>query len=132
MIDEKFFANNALSIDVYLPGAVVGGYISTALVTGTNAFAGPTNNLNLALSDQTYATWTPVSVTNVSGYNPALSQFVQLTISNAAATNVTFTVPAQWRTDDGLRTWTVTNAQVRDVYVKVKNSMTNCITLPLY
>jgi len=101
----------------------------TSYALTTNAFAGPTNSLDMMVADQTYITTTPVSLTNILNYSASLSLYCKLTISNASAATVGFTIPAQWRTDDGLRQYYITNAQIREVWVNTKNSMTNCITI---
>lgn len=63
----------------------------------TNVFAGPTNTVDLATPDQTYASVTPCSVTGVINKSNAVVENIVMTFTNTASTNWLLTL------DGGIR-----------------------------
>lgn len=103
-----------------------------ALAPIAATWEGPTNVIDLVLTDLTYVTSTDCSLTGVLNYDENRSLSARLTISNASPSVVGFTIPQQWRTDDGLRKYWVTNGCLLDVIVSAKKHMTNCICIPFF
>lgn len=108
------YITNLYTSNAYITNITAKNVYITGMTVSTNAWAGPTNTINMALNWSYYATYTPCSITGLTGNDPAglyvASQL--LTISNAASTNITVYLPASVRTGDGARSYTITNATV--------------------
>lgn len=115
---ETNFVNYSYTTNIIINKAYITEvYVNTGTFTNnafflTNAWAGATNTLPLWLASQDYLAFTPCSVTNISGVSNNVVEHVLLTITNAASTNITLYLPAQWRTGDGARSYVITNAGV--------------------
>lgn len=97
------------------------------------AWSGPTNTLSLANKYYHYATSTDISITGLGQTTATYAQWTVLRITNAAATSKTLYIPAQWTTDDGQRSYTMTNAQVSILSIgNYGNDMTNAVFRPFY
>lgn len=83
------------------------------IVESTNAWAGPTNIVDLHIYSQFYKTVTPVSITGWTNEDPNYQGSAILDITNAATTNVTMTLASTVTTDDGARSYTITNGTLR-------------------
>jgi hypothetical protein len=107
--------------------------ITNRVLYGTNAFAGPTNNLDMAKTYQFYSTWTPCSITGFSNTTTGGHATTVLRIMNLAATNITVSWPVPVSTTDGSRSATCTNGQWRVVtFSGVGGIITNASTASLW
>lgn len=99
--------------------------VAHAWSSTTNAWAGPTNTLSLALYDQAYKTLVPIQITNLSGWTLTNRDYTVLQITNAASTNVLFRTPADWIFEDRTNTHYVSAGSIADLFVKVGPNGTN-------
>ena len=79
----------------------------------TNVWAGPTGDVSLATGSQDYITTTAMSITGFTGKSAKFDQHVTLTVSNSTGSDVILYLPSGVTTDDGLRSYTVTNKLLR-------------------
>ncbi len=93
------------------------GFFGRGYAVSTNSWSGATNAVDLTHSDTYYVSFIPVSLTGVSGKLGAYSSGVSLSISNAASTNITIDY-TPFRTSDGLRVSTITNATIGEFWIK--------------
>lgn len=109
------------------------GVFTNNLTLGTNSWAGPTNTLDLSNGEQWYATVTPMSITGILNKLSKQASSVVLAITNGATTNVTFTLTA-FVSDDGARSYTVTNASMRIFSFRYEPvwGTTSVVSRPLY
>lgn len=107
-------------------------FLSKSIVLQTNAWAGPTNSLDLLNQDQYYTTLTALSVTGFSGAISGNSHSVQLSIYNGSGSNVDLTLPTGAIQGEGVTgAITITNNTRRIVWFKVVpgiSSGTNVVT----
>lgn len=117
----EYLTNNyQITTNLYVTNAYVQNFTNTysyitnltasTILFPTNSWAGPTNDINLQLADQYYATWTPCSITGVTNKPTTASASVLLTITNKATTNITLQLPNGFTTGDGAKSYTITNA----------------------
>jgi hypothetical protein len=93
------------------------GFFGRGYAVSTNSWSGATNAVDLTHADTYYVSYIPVSLTGVSGKLGAYSSGVSLSISNAASTNITIDY-TPFRTSDGLRSSTLTNATIGEFWIK--------------
>jgi len=80
----------------------------------TNAWPGPTNLLDLEWGWQRYVASSDCQITGLTNHNRWANEThnALLTISNAAATNITLRIPADVTTGDGLRAYVISNGLI--------------------
>lgn len=133
-VSNAFFTNisaNRLTVNNFYTSD---GTITNGIYFVTNAWAGPTNPIDLRLQDQYYDTLTPLSITGFQNRSNTVSQSVVLTIRNLSATNVTCFLAAGVRT--ALFTNSFTILPSTDAILSMKYSpsgpRTNAITQAFY
>jgi len=98
---------------------------STGQLYATNPWAGPTNSITLGLTNHYYyIANTPCAVTGFV-YNTSVANTSVLTISNAAPTNITFTINSNPVQEDTSTTYTITNGFVIKCWMEYADRMTN-------
>lgn len=131
---------NGLSVSLasidsgYITNLFVGNFYPTNVyVTSwqaiTNAWAGPTNTYTLTTYDQFYKTLTPISITNVAGYDLTNHVFSTLEITNASGSNIIVYTPASVRFDDALTAHTVYAGGKGKFYFDAGPGGTNCVVV---
>lgn len=79
----------------------------------TNAWSGPTNDIDLSIERVDYVTTTPLKVTGFINKPTKFEHSVVLTVSNSTAVDKIMYLPTGVTTDDGQSSYTVTNQSLR-------------------
>lgn len=108
--------------------------VTNNLTYSITSWGGPTNNLNLMLGRQQYTTVTNMAITNFLNVPGAgLERNVVLTITNSIGNDLILYITAGGVTsDDGLRSWTVTNKTQRVFSLRVADTGTNVMARSFY
>jgi hypothetical protein len=97
------------------------------------SWSGPTNSISMLNQYTRYATSTDVQITGITFLAAAYAQWTVLRITNSAATDKTLFLPATWTTDDGARSYVLTNARVSILSVGTYGTdMTNAVFRTMY
>lgn len=101
---------------------------------GTNAWPyGPVGGLNLTNARQDFLVTTNCTVTGFFNKSALREQSVVLNLINATTNDWTITIPTPVTTDDGNRTYTVTNGSLRAVSFRYSpDGFTNAISRDLF
>ncbi len=94
--------------------------LNTLTTTATNGFylvtnswsGAPTGTVDLALSDQGYRTFTPLSITGFINLSNTVAESVIMAITNASTTNILWTLPSGLRIPERTNQVAVSNASV--------------------
>lgn len=97
----------------------------------TNTFAGPTNSLALGF-DAAYTTLGNVGVTNLTGGVASKASFSTLAIFNGSGSNTTLYIASTWLTQDGARSYVLTNGILTQLSVRRAAGYTNATVAPFF
>lgn len=98
----------------------------------TNAWPGPSNNVDVTLPDSFYSTVTPCQFNGVINKQPGSAPTATVDIYNASATNVTLYLPGTMLTREGVRSYTIPPANELIISVRYEpgSGRTNSVTAP--
>ncbi len=94
--------------------------LNTLATTATNGFyvvtnawsLAPTGTVNMGISDQGYRTFTPVSITGLTSLSNTVVESVVVSITNASASNILWTLPSGLRIPERTNQVAISNASV--------------------